>query len=206
VAALDLGFLPAAGGRDTAAILDGAENGDIEFVYLLGADEFDMAKLGKAFVVYQGTHGDAGAHRADVVLPGAAYTEKDGLYVNFEGRVQQAERAAFPVGEAKEDWAILRALSEVLGKRLPYDTRVALRAAIVADAPQFGDLGVLPPQPGADLTIWDAIGTAGAVDTAVALGSPIADFYLTNPIARASATMAECSRIFVHGDTRMAAE
>ena len=112
-------------------------------------------RLGKAFVVYQGTHGDAGAHRADVILPGAAYTEKDGLYVNFEGRVQRAERAAFPVGEAKEDWAILRALSDVLGKRLPYDTREALRAAIVADAPQFGDTGVVPPQPGADVTIWN---------------------------------------------------
>ena len=110
------------------------------------------------------------------------------------------------MGEAKEDWAILRALSEVLGKRLPYDTREALRAAILADAPQFGDTGVLPPQPGADVTIWEAIGTAGAVDTTTALGSTISDFYMTNPIARASATMAECSRIFVHGDTRMAAE
>ncbi|HUO93993.1 MAG TPA: NADH-quinone oxidoreductase subunit NuoG [Rhizomicrobium sp.] len=206
VAGLDLRFLPGKGGRDIAGILDGTSKGEIDFVYLLGADEFDMAKLGKAFVVYQGTHGDAGAHRADVILPGAAYTEKDGLYVNFEGRVQQGERAAFPVGDAKEDWAILRALSDVLGKRLPYDTRAQLRAAIVADAPQFGDLGVLPPQPGADLTIWDAIGAPGPVDTSVALGSPITDFYLTNPIARASATMAECSRIFVHGDTRMAAE
>jgi NADH-quinone oxidoreductase subunit G len=206
VAGLDLRFLPGKGGRDVAGILDGASKGEIDFVYLLGADEFDSAKLGRAFVVYQGTHGDAGAHRADVILPGAAYTEKEGLYVNFEGRVQRAERAGFPVGDAKEDWAILRALSDVLGKRLPYDTREALRAAIVTDAPQFGDTGVLPPQPGADLTIWDAIGAAGPVDTTVALGSPIADFYLTNPIARASATMAECSRIFVHGDTRMAAE
>ena len=101
------------GGRDVAGILDGASKGEIDFVYLLGADEIDMTKLGKAFVVYQGTHGDAGAHRADVVLPGAAYTEKDGLYVNFEGRVQRAERAAFPPGDAKEDWAILRALSDV---------------------------------------------------------------------------------------------
>ncbi|HVP84174.1 MAG TPA: NADH-quinone oxidoreductase subunit NuoG, partial [Rhizomicrobium sp.] len=123
VAALDLGF--ASG--DMAAILDGASKGDIGFVYLLGADEFDTSKLGNAFVVYQGTHGDAGAHRADVVLPGAAYTEKEGLYANFEGRVQRAKRATFPPGEAKEDWTILRALSEVLGKKLPYDNLEALR-------------------------------------------------------------------------------
>ncbi len=124
VAALDLGFATG----DMAAILDGASKGEINFVYLLGADEFDTSKLGNAFVVYQGTHGDAGAHRADVVLPGAAYTEKDGLYANFEGRVQRGKRAVFPPGEAKEDWAILRALSEVLGKKLPYDNIETLRA------------------------------------------------------------------------------
>lgn len=206
VAALDLGFVPAKGGRDVAGILDGAAKGEIDFVYLLGADEFDVSSLGKAFVVYQGTHGDAGAHRADVILPGAAYTEKDGLFVNFEGRVQSAERATFPVGEAKEDWAILRALSDVLGKRLPYDDRDALRKAIVADAPQFADVGVLPWQPGADLSIWDVIGRAGPVDTTTPLASPITDFYLTNPIARASLTMAECSRTFVKNPARMAAE
>ncbi len=206
VAALDLGFLPGTGGRDMAGILEGASNGEIDFVYLLGADEFDMRALGKAFVVYQGTHGDAGAHRADVILPGAAYTENDGFYVNFEGRVQRSERAVFPVGEAKEDWAILRALSDVLGKRLPYDDRDSLRSAIVADAPQFSDAGVLPWQPGADLATWEAIGVAGPVDTARPLASPITDFYLTNPIARASATMAECSRTFVKRTTKMAAE
>ena len=118
VAALDLGFLPGADGRDVAGIVDGAQKGEIDFIYLLGADEFDVAHLGRAFVVYQGSHGDAGAHHADVVLPGAAYTEKEGTYVNFEGRVQRAERAAFPPGEAKEDWAILRALSDHLGAKL----------------------------------------------------------------------------------------
>jgi len=202
VAALDLGFVK---GRDMAGILDSAGKGEIDFIYLLGADEFDMSKLGKAFVVYQGTHGDAGAHRADVILPGAAYTEKSGLYVNFEGRVQFAGRATFPPGEAKEDWAILRALSDVLGKRLPYDDADALRRAIVADAPHFAKLDTAPAHPGANPAIWNAIGTAGKVD-ATPLKSPITDFYLTNPIARASDTMAECSRIFVSGQTQMAAE
>jgi NADH-quinone oxidoreductase subunit G len=197
VAALDLGFVK---GRDISAM------GEMEFVYLLGADEFDMAKLGNAFVVYQGTHGDAGAHRADVILPGAAYTEKEGLYVNFEGRVQRAKRAAFPPGEAKEDWAILRALSDVLGKRLPYDDREALRAAILADAPHFAELHETPAHPGADPAIWANIGAAGAIDAKAALESPIRDFYLTNPIARASVTMAECSRTFVTGPAKMAAE
>ena len=203
---MDLGFVPGEGGRDMAGILDGCEKGEIDFVYLLGADEFDMAKLGSAFVVYQGTHGDAGAHRADVILPGAAYTEKSGLYVNFEGRVQRGQRAGFPPGEAKEDWAILRALSDVLGKTLPYDDAEALRAAVLADAPHFARTGEAPAQPGADPAIWNAIGAAGAVDKTVPLASPISDFYLTNPIARASETMAECSRLFVTGATKMAAE
>ncbi|MFN3934159.1 MAG: NADH-quinone oxidoreductase subunit NuoG, partial [Parvibaculum sp.] len=116
VGGLDLGFVPGAGGRDVAGILDGASKGEISFVYLLGADEIDMAKLGSAFVVYQGTHGDAGAHRADVILPGAAYTEKPATWVNTEGRVQLGRRAVFPPGQAREDWAILRALSAVIGK------------------------------------------------------------------------------------------
>ena len=162
VAALDLGFVK---GRDMAGILDGASNGEIDFIYLLGADEFDMGKLGNAFVVYQGTHGDAGAHRADVILPGAAYTEKSGLYANFEGRVQFANRATFPPGEAKEDWAILRALSDVLGKRLPYDDADALRRAIVADAPHFAKPDEAPAHRAAPIrAIWNAIGAAGAVE------------------------------------------
>jgi len=206
VAALDLGFLPGSGGRDVESILNGAAAGEIDFVYLLGADELDMGRLGKAFVVYQGTHGDAGAHRADVVLPGAAYTEKDALYANFEGRVQRARRATFPPGEAKEDWAILRALSDVLGKRLAYDNRDALRAAIAADAPQFARPGECPDAPAADPAIWDEIGVGSALYSGLPLASPIADFYLTNPIARASLTMAECSRMFVSGNARMAAE
>tara|TARA_R110000824_G_scaffold155226_6_gene327744 strand:- start:35043 stop:37079 length:2037 start_codon:yes stop_codon:yes gene_type:complete len=186
VAGLDLGLVPGEGGRDVAGILDGASKGEIDVVYLLGADEIDTDKLGSAFVIYQGTHGDAGAHRADVILPGAAYTEKDGLYANTEGRVQRGSRAAFPPGEAREDWTILRALSAELGATLPYDTHAALRAAIVEAAPQFGQLdevvaaGSLP-----DLA-------SGQLDGA-AFETPVKDFHLTNPIARASKTMAECS-------------
>jgi len=206
VGALDLGFIPDEGGRDVASIVDGAQKGEIDFIYLLGADEFDVGHLGRAFVVYQGSHGDAGAHNADVVLPGAAYTEKEGLYVNIEGRVQRARRATFPPGEAKEDWAILRALSDVVGKRLPYDNLDALRAAIAADAPHFANLGEALPHGGAGATNWSAVGAAGPLDTTTPLASAMSDYYLTNPIARASATMAICSRQFVGESAKLAAE
>jgi NADH-quinone oxidoreductase subunit G len=205
VAALDLGFLPGEGGRDMVGILDGASKGEIALVYLLGADGFDMSRLGRAFVIYQGTHGDEGAHRADVILPGAAYTEKSGVYVNAEGRAQLSNRATFPPGEAKEDWAILRALSDVLGHRLPYDDLDALRTAMVGDWPHFTDIDVLPRHEGANPSIWNGLERGGPVDASRPLASPITDYYFTNPIARASATMAECSRIYVQR-TPMAAE
>ncbi|MBX3447016.1 MAG: NADH-quinone oxidoreductase subunit NuoG [Parvibaculaceae bacterium] len=186
VAGLDLGFVPGEGGRDVAGILDGASKGEVSFVYLLGADEIDMGKLGSAFVVYQGTHGDAGAHRADVILPGAAYTEKPATWVNTEGRVQLGRRAVFPPGEAREDWTIVRALSGVLGKPLPYDNLAALRAAMEADTPHFAEVdfivpaGALPDLPKGELD-------------AAPFESPVKDFYMTNPVARASAVMAECA-------------
>ena len=104
-------------------------------VFLLGADEIEIEP--GAFVVYIGTHGDRGAHRADVILPGAAYPEKSGIYVNTEGRVQMAARASFPPGDAREDWAILRALSDVLGSRLPYDSLAQLRAAMFKAHPHL---------------------------------------------------------------------
>ena len=206
VAALDLGFVPGQGGRDVAAIVDGAQKGEIDFIYLLGADEFDVAHLGRAFVVYQGSHGDAGAHHADVVLPGAAYTEKEGTYVNFEGRVQRAERAVFPPGEAKEDWAILRALSEHLGAKLPYDDRVQLRAAMAKEAPHFAEAGRAPVHSDTSAATWNAIGAQGPLDESVPVTQGIADYYFTNPIARASETMAKCSQEFVTGAAKMAAE
>ena len=205
VAALDLGFVPGTNGRDVAGIVDGAQKGEIDFIYLLGADEFDVAHLGRAFVVYQGSHGDAGAHHADVILPGAAYTEKDGLYVNFEGRVQRGRRATFPPGEAKEDWAILRALSEVLGVKLPYDDRAALIAAIEKQAPHFATLNEAPVHADASAATWGAVGESGALESAPVTPG-IGDYYLTNPVARASETMAQCSREFVSGSSKMAAE
>ena len=128
--ALDIGFVPGAGGLRAHRRWRGT--GALDLVFLLGADEIEIAP--GAFVVYLGTHGDRGAHRADVILPGAAYPEKSGLYVNTEGRVQMAARAAFPPGDAREDWAILRALSDVLGHKLPYDSLAALAPGAVPGA------------------------------------------------------------------------
>ena len=205
VGALDIGFLPGEGGRDVAGILDGASRGEMETVWLLGADEIDMAKLGGAFVIYQGSHGDAGAHRADVILPGAAYTEEPGLFVNTEGRVQAANRAVYPPGEARENWKIVRAVSGALGKPLPYDDIAALRTKLAADVPSFATLDVPAGSTGGDAATWEAVGKAGEISSAP-LVYPITDFYLTNPIARASRTMAECSRLFVAAPAVQAAE
>ncbi|MBZ0217170.1 MAG: NADH-quinone oxidoreductase subunit NuoG [Fimbriimonadaceae bacterium] len=190
VAGLDLGFLPAEGGRDVAGICEGASGGDIDVVFLLGADEVDGDKLGKAFVVYQGTHGDRGAHRADVILPGAAYTEKNATYVNTEGRPQMALRAAFPPGDAREDWAILRALSERLGQTLPYDNFQALRAAMYEVCPHLAAINQIEAGDPGDIAKLAASG--GRLGKS-AFPSAIKDFYLTNPIARASAVMSELS-------------
>ncbi len=132
VGGLDLGFVPGPGGRDVAGILEGCRTGQIEVLYLLGADEIDTSDLGPAFVVYQGHHGDRGAARADVILPGAAYTEKDGIYVNTEGRVQLGRRAVFPPGDAREDWKILRALSGAIGRPLAFDTLRRAAPAVCA--------------------------------------------------------------------------
>jgi NADH-quinone oxidoreductase subunit G len=185
VGGLDLGFIPGEGGL---AAPDMIKKGALDVLVLLGADEIDLSGT-DAFVVYLGTHGDAGAHRADVILPAAAYTEKDGLYVNTEGRPQFGERAVFPKGEAREDWAILRALSERLDATLPYDTLEQLRARLYADHPTFGQVDHAPTGAALDLA---AVGAKGEVADLV-FASPITDFYLTNPIARASVTMAQCS-------------
>jgi NADH-quinone oxidoreductase subunit G len=159
-------------------------------LFLLGADEVKVPD--GTFVVYIGTHGDRGAHRADVILPGAAYTEKSGIYVNTEGRAQIANRAAFPPGEAREDWAIVRALSDVLGRKLPYDSLAALRQAIFKAVPHLMRLDQIEPGKADDVKSLGAKG--GSVDK-TPFKSSVEDFYLTNPIARASAVMAECSRL-----------
>jgi NADH-quinone oxidoreductase subunit G len=144
-----------------------------------------MTRLGNAFVVYVGHHGDAGAHRADVILPGAAYTEKPGLYVNTEGRVQEGCRVCYPPGEAREDWAILRALSERLGKTLPYDTLGQVRGRLVTANRTFAALD----QQAAGA--WAEFGRPGPVSDAP-FEPAIKNFYMTDPISRASRTMAEC--------------
>jgi NADH-quinone oxidoreductase subunit G len=186
VGGLDLGLVPGTGGRDVEGILAGCEKGEIGAVYLLAADEINTGRLGKAFVIYQGHHGDAGAHRADVILPGAAYTEKPGTYVNTEGRVQLARRAAYPPGDAREDWTILRALSERLGKTLPYDTLDQVRARLAAVNKTFAAID----QQAAGS--WGSFGAA-AKPSDQPFVSPVKNFYMTCPISRASRTMAECT-------------
>ena len=190
VGGLDMGFVPGPGGRDVAGIVEGCRSGQIEVLYLLGADEIDTGDLGPAFVVYQGHHGDRGAARADVILPGAAYTEKDGTYVNTEGRVQQGRRAVFPPGDAREDWTILRALSGAIGRPLAFDSLAELRRRLRDAHPSFAETERLAPAG------WGEFGEPGPVDAA-AFAYPIADFYRTDPISRASVTMAECSDIFL---------
>jgi NADH-quinone oxidoreductase subunit G len=196
VGALDIGFVPGEGGRTAVEMTEA-----VDVAFLLGADEIDITP--GTFVVYIGTHGDAGAHRADVILPGAAYTEKSGIYVNTEGRVQLANRAVFPPGDAREDWAILRALSDVLGHRLPYDSLAQLRQALFAAHPHLQRIDQIAAGSPAD--IEKLAGLGGRADKAP-LRSPIDDFYLTNPIARASAVMAECSALAERRDVLTAAE
>jgi NADH-quinone oxidoreductase subunit G len=197
VGALDIAFVPGEGGLDTAAML--AANA-LDVLFLLGVDEVEVPP--GAFVVYIGTHGDRGAHRADVILPGAAYPEKSGLYVNTEGRVQLAERAAFPPGDAREDWAILRALSAALDSTLPFNSLAELRAALFQAHPHLARIGEIAPGNGADVHNLARLG--GSADKA-AFRSAVADFYLSNAIARASAVMAECSAL-AHASAQTAAE
>jgi NADH-quinone oxidoreductase subunit G len=186
VGALDIGFVPGEGGKTAAQMAEGK----VDMLFLLGADEIDVAP--GPFVVYIGTHGDRGAHRADVILPGAAYPEKSGIYVNTEGRVQMANRAAFPPGDAREDWAILRALSEALGCKLPYDSLGALRQAMFAAHPHLMRIDQIAAGDAADI---GKLATLGGPADKTPLRSSVGDFYFTNPIARASAIMAECSAL-----------
>ncbi|MCF3935107.1 NADH-quinone oxidoreductase subunit NuoG [Acuticoccus sp. M5D2P5] len=190
VGGLDVGCLPGEGGRTTREILASAGSEDV--IFLLGADEIASDALEAPFVVYIGTHGDRGAHKADVILPGAAYTEKQGTWVNLEGRPQRGYRAAFPPGEAREDWAILRALSAELGAQLPYDSLAALTRAMVAAVPVLGEVDRVVP---ADPAGVGRLAARGGVMDSAPFVNPIEVFHLTNPITRASKVMAECARL-----------
>jgi NADH-quinone oxidoreductase subunit G len=195
VGGLDLGFVPGEGGRGTLAIVEGAAAGDIEVVYLLAADEIDLDALGSAFVIYQGHHGDAGAAAADIVLPGAAYTEKNATYVNTEGRVQRVAKAVHAPGEAKEDWAIIRALSDYVGGGLAFITVDDVRARMVEINEVFANLDCVTPAG------WGAFGKKGKMNPQ-AFAPAIENFYQTDPISRASETMAHCTDIFISGNRR----
>jgi NADH-quinone oxidoreductase subunit G len=197
VGALDLGFVPGESGLDTVGML---KIGALDVLFNLGVDELDVPA--GAFVIYQGTHGDRGAHRADVILPGATYTEKSATYVNTEGRVQMTSRAVFAPGEAKEDWAILRALSDVLGQRLPFDSLAGLRARLYADFPHFAALDEIAAGEGSTIAALAKAG--GKVDKAPFV-SAVSAFHLTNAIARASKVMGECAALAA-GQTAIAAE
>ena len=175
VGAMDLGCTTEGG---IAAAVDGAE-----VIYNLGADEMEIAP--GAFVIYQGSHGDRGAHRADIILPGAAYTEENGVFVNTEGRPQLAQRAGFAPGEAKENWAILRALSAELGAALPFDNLAQLRRHMVAAVPHLAAIDVVPENE------WQAVTRVKMAQGD--FGHAISDYYLSNPITRASVLMAELS-------------
>jgi NADH-quinone oxidoreductase subunit G len=197
VGGLDIGFLPGVGGQNMTTMIAGG----VEVLWLLGADEFDLSNLpSSTLVIYQGHHGDHGAARADVILPGCAYTEKDGTWVNTEGRVQRGQRAGDPPGEAREDWTIVRAVSAVLGRALPYDSLADLRMAIEARHPALRNVDTLPRFGCSDTTGPIAAGPLGDEP----FGRAVANYFMTDPISRASATMAACTD--VHDTRAMAAE
>ena len=187
---LAMGFVPEEGGLSTQGIVTKATEGELEVLYLLGADELPVGALEKPFVIYQGHHGEQGAMQADVVLPGAAYTEKEGLYVNVEGRVQLANRATFPPGQAKEDWKIIRALSDVLGAGLSYTVLEEVRTALRSAYPYFSLLN--RPQPGKVTPASTPFRSPG-VEKFAPRGPR---YYMTNVIARHSVTMAKCQGVF----------
>ena len=202
VGGLDVGFVPGEGGRDAATML--SESG---VVILMGADEIDVPHdVEGRTVVYMGHHGDRGAHAADVILPAACYTEKSGTFANLEGRVQMTNRALFAPGEAKDDWAIVRALSDVLGHRLPFDSMAQLRARLYADHPHFAAIDeVAEVDAASDIR---ALAGQGGDMGSEPFRPAVEDFYLTNAILRSSKIMADCSALALteRGDVAEAAE
>ncbi len=197
VGGLDLGFVPGAKGVNAAEMLKA-----MDVLFLLGADELDFSAKAAKFTVYIGSHGDNGAHGADVILPAAAYTEKSGTWVNTEGRVQMGNRAGFAPGDAREDWAIIRALSDVLGKKLPFDSLGELRGKLYAAFPHFAAIDEIAEGDSAQIA---ALAKKAGKMNKSGFASPVKDFYLTNPIARASAVMAECSAL-ARNNFKVAAE
>ncbi len=197
VGGLDLGFVPGAKGVNAAEMLKA-----MDVLFLLGADELDFSAKTAKFTVYIGSHGDNGAHGADVILPAAAYTEKSGTWVNTEGRVQMGNRAGFAPGDAREDWAIIRALSDVLGKKLPFDSLGELRGKLYAAFPHFAAIDEIAEGDSAQIA---ALAKKAGKMNKSGFASPVKDFYLTNPIARASAVMAECSAL-ARNNFKVAAE
>ncbi len=191
VGGLDIGFIPSVQGKSTRQILTAAKSGQLSLLYLLGADELDLNDVNNCFIIYQGHHGDIGAHRADVVLPGAAYTEKDATYVNTEGRIQQTRMATLPPGEAKEDWRIIRALSELLGKTLSFSNQHQLQQMISKKHPVFQQKNIVAVEG------WVmGSGRLGNI-TPAPLKDAVVNYYMTDPISRASETMAACTATFV---------
>jgi NADH-quinone oxidoreductase subunit G len=184
MAGLILGYAQKGGIADLEAAVP-------ELVVLLGADEVAADRFEGAYKVYIGHHGDNGAKQADLVLPAAAYAEKHGTYVNTEGRVQWSERAVFAPGEARDDWAILRAVSELVGKKLPFDSYDQLRSRMVKEFPQLGRRDALVDLPWAPPKL--------AAKAAGPIRYPVGDFFLTNAICRNSPTMQRCSEELVRG-------
>ncbi len=194
VGGLDVGFVPQKDGLATKEILKACQKNKIKVLYLLGADEIPMDQLGSAFVIYQGHHGDAGANRADVILPGAAYTEKMATYVNTEGRVQTAQQALTPPGEAKEDWKIIRALSEAIGHTLSYNTWEDIQSALTKIHPAFASRGEIIASE------WQDFDTANSSSIeATPFNLPISNFYMTDVISRHSANMVACVQEITQG-------
>ncbi len=192
VGALDIGFVPQSLGKGRDEILKSANEGELEILYLLGADDLADLQENDCFVIYQGSHGDRGAHLADVILPGAAYTEKSAIYVNLEGRPQSTTRAVFPLGDAKEDWTIIRALSDYLSQTLPYDNLGQLRAEIFKAHPHLAEFEQIQPAETSDIKALSKLSTDGTDEP---FGPAVKDFYLTNVVSRASAVMAEMSAL-----------
>ena len=185
VGALDVGFIPKNNGLNARQVFEASEKGNLSLVWLLGVDTEDVKRLKNSFVIYQGHHGDLGAHSADLILPGAAYTEKSSIYVNIEGRPQISNKAIFPPGEAREDWKIIRAVSEAVNFKLPFDNLLDLRNHIFNEFDHLSKIDQLSK------TKWSKFGKKGITKNFV-FQNVIPSFYMTCPISRSSETMAEC--------------